>query len=370
MSRLHKEDRESIKAQISSHEAKSNSPAKKRSKKPFIITLIALGLVLLIAAAGLLFYLSKLNKIDFVSAVQTPQIDTSLVLEDETDDLGDLGELTPEDLQQAEALAFLEGDLFKDKDFLNVLLLGTDERTDEFNENARADSIMLVSLNRVSGNIKLVSIQRGMGVPIPGRPDDWITHTFRYGGAALTVQCVEKAFLIDIDGYVRVNFKTFAEIVDVVGGVDIELTELEAAALNDEVYTNAVAHTRVQPGSNHLDGYDALQYARLRFIDDDWHRIVRQRTVMKKMFEGVKEMGISEALDFADRVLPLVQTDFSRMEITSLLFLVPTFAGGSIDDISLPAEGTYYSALSEEGRVLNVADFAENSRILLEFIQS
>ena len=133
---------------------------------------------------------------------------------------------------------------------LNILLISTDERTEavndydaythldeldgttattEFSDDARADSLILVSLNIAEDTIKLVSIERGTGVPIlldgyEGQYD-WITHTFRYGGAKLTMDTVEECFNVVVDHYVRINFNSFVQIVDAVGGVDITLTE-------------------------------------------------------------------------------------------------------------------------------------------------
>lgn len=92
---------------------------------------------------------------------------------------------------------------------------------------------------------------------------------------------VRECLRVDVNRYVRVNFDSFADIIDTVGGVDIELTSLEAQGLNGEVRTNAYAKHKMYEGMNHLDGYDALQYSRLRYIDSDWKRIERQRNVIQ-----------------------------------------------------------------------------------------
>ena len=150
-----------------------------------------------------------------------------------------------------------EGSPFADEDVLNILLIGTDERTEavndadafthlnqldgtegttEFSDDARADAMILVSLDLRDHTIRLVSIERATGVPIlldgfEGQYD-WITHTFRYGGPKLTMDTVEDCFNVEVDHYVRVNFNSFVQIVDAVGGVDIEITDLQAKALN------------------------------------------------------------------------------------------------------------------------------------------
>ena len=88
---------------------------------------------------------------------------------------------------------------------------------------------------------------------------------------------MEDCFNVQVDHYVRINFNSFVQIVNAVGGVDIDITEMEAKALNWEVPSNSMLIVNhVDPGLNHFDGYTALQYARLRKIDNDWHRIERR----------------------------------------------------------------------------------------------
>ena len=213
-------------------------------------------------------------------------------------------------VHSSDEMVMPEGSPFADDNVLNILLIGTDERTEavndadafthlnqldgtkattEFSEDARADSLILVSLDIKDHVIRLVSIERGLAVPIllDGYEDeyDWITHTFRYGGAKLTMDTVEDCFNVQVDHYVRVNFNSFVQIVDAVGGVDIDITEMEAKALNWEVPSNSMLIVNhVDPGPNHFDGYTALQYARLRKIDNDWKRVERQRTVIHRVF--------------------------------------------------------------------------------------
>lgn len=252
--------------------------------------------------------------------------------------------------------------------YFNILLLGTDERSDEFSVDARSDSTMLLSLNLKSHTAHLVSLERGIGVPIPDHEDDWLTHAFRYGGADLMLDTVSKQFDVDVDRYVRVNFYAFAQIIDAIGGVDITLTDVEAQALNGEIYTNATTKHRVHPGLNHLDGYDALQYARQRFIDDDWHRVARQRTVLQAAVEQTKHINLMQINNLLDKVLPLVQTNLTKKEINSLLPSAPFFLGVKLEQMTLPLPGTFGNQLTSDGRSLMMLDFEENAKILNQFI--
>ena len=287
-----------------------------------------------------------------------------------------------------------EGSPFEDSNVLNILLISTDERTDavndwdafthlnnldgtsdttEFSEDARADSLILVSLNIKEDTIKLVSIERGTGVPIllDGYEGeyDWITHTFRYGGAKLTMETVEDCFNVAVDHYVRINFNSFVQIVDAVGGIDINLTEEEAAALNWEVPSNSMLIVgKVEPGLNHMDGYTALQYARLRAIDSDWVRIERQRTVIQAVLDQIKNATPMDLDNLLNTVLPLVQTNFTKSEIAALLVQLPDFLGVTADQMSLPAEGTYGVRYGMDDRLMYDPDWAENIAILHKFL--
>ena len=287
-----------------------------------------------------------------------------------------------------------EGSPFSDEDVLNILLIGTDERTEavndadafthlnqldgtedttEFSEDARADTLILVSLNIRDHTIRLVSIERGTGVPIllDGYEGeyDWITHTFRYGGAKLAMDTVEDCFNVQVDHYVRVNFNSFVQIVDAVGGVDIEITELEAKAPNWEVPSNSMLIVnKVEPGLNHFDGYTALQYARLRKIDNDWKRIERQRTVIKAVLDQVKNASVVELDNLLNTVLPLVQTNFTKSEITALLVQLPGFLGAEVEQMSMPLQGTYGVRTGMDNRLMYDPDWAVNIKALQDFL--
>lgn len=287
-----------------------------------------------------------------------------------------------------------EGSPFEDDNVLNILLISTDERTEavndadafthlndldgtrattEFSEDARADSLILVSLNIEEDTIKLVSIERATGVPIllEGYEDeyDWITHTFKYGGARLTMDTVAECLNLDVDHYVRFNFNSFVQIVDAVGGIDIELTEMEAAALNWEVPSNSMLIIgKVHAGLNHLDGYTALQYARLRAIDNDWQRIVRQRTVIQAVLDQIQTASVAELDELLNTVLPLVQTNFTKTEIAALLVQLPGFLGVEAEQMSLPVEGTYGVRTGMDNRTMYDPDWQTNSDILQDFL--
>lgn len=334
----------------------------KRSVK--IVIAVALVIMLLLAS-GVIFYLSKLNLIKFSDGKFTGDglIDAS---DSETLD---------EERRMNEAIADLEekdavdatGEIYKDKNFLNILLIGTDERTENFSENARGDSCMIMSIGKKDGSLKLASLERGMGVPIlDGKYKgqyDWLTHTFRYGGADLMMREVRKCFKVDVERYIRVNFTTFKKGIDSVGGIDITLTAAEAAYVNK--YTWRKSYTA---GVNHLDSDAALAYARCRHIDSDWHRIERQRNVIQAVVTKTKDLSIGELNTLLNNVLPLVQTNLTRLEITELLLSAPKYRGVQIKQMTVPISGSYGGMRGLGGRSLFSVDFDTNAKALREFI--
>ena len=290
-------------------------------------------------------------------------------------------------VHSSDEMVMPEGSPFADDNVLNILLIGTDERTEavndadafthlnqldgtkattEFSEDARADSLILVSLDIKDHVIRLVSIERGLAVPIllDGYEDeyDWITHTFRYGGAKLTMDTVEDCFNVQVDHYVRVNFNSFVQIVDAVGGVDIELTQAEVTYFRDG------CHWNFRVGTNHLNGEQALAYARLREIDTDWTRIQRQRRVVQAAWDRVADMSVLELNNLLNEIFPMVQTNLTEADLAQLLLVAPGLRGATAEQMTIPKEHTYGSMVGMDGRSMFAVDFDLNSRALQEFI--
>ena len=227
---------------------------------------------------------------------------------------------------------------------------------------------MILTLGKKDGSVKLASLERGMGVPIlEGQYEgeyDWLTHTFRYGGADLMMREVRECFKVDVARYIRVNFATFVQGIESVGGVDISLTEAEAAYI---IKFNKGGITCVA-GQNHLDGRAALEYARCRKIGSDWQRVKRQRNVIQAAVNSTKDLSISELNDLINQVFPLVQTNLSKLEITELLMLAPKCRGASIQQITIPTKDSYGGMTGLGGRRLFSVDFDTNAQALREFM--
>lgn len=253
---------------------------------------------------------------------------------------------------------------------MNVLLLGTDERSQDFSDNARSDSILVMSLNFDEETVKLISFERGMGVPIlEGTYEgqyDWLTHCFRYGGADLVLREIQECFSLDVDYYVRANFTSLVKIVDEIGGVDIELTQAEADYVNSDIGTEDDA--RLAEGMNHLNGQAALSFARCRKIDDDWHRMERQRKVIQACADQMKSLDEETKQNVAIRIAAAVHTNLNQKELKQSMDQLLGVAGVQMEQLVMPAEGTYGSMTGMGGRSMFAPDFEKNSELLHDFI--
>ncbi len=343
-----------------------NKQQKKRRRWPYVIAGVVVASLLAFFLLWM-FYNSKLGLIRYNSGSHSIDASVSIPAEENDESLPDMGQ-APKDAEQKSQLP--TGDPFYDKDVVNILLLGTDERTEQFSDNARADSIMILSLNTKKHTIKLVSIERGIGVPVPGRNDDLITHTFRYGGAALTLKTVRECFNVDVERYVRVNFSVFQKAIDAIGGVDITLTQAEAAYLmQQKSITSQDSIPNLTAGQNHLDGKTALAYSRIRKIDSDWSRIQRQRNMIQAAINQVKSEDIFTLNNLVDTVLPMIETNLTKEEITSLLFELPGFisTGANMEQMTIPTYETCWNSVGVDGRKMIGVDFAANAQILKDF---
>ncbi|MCD7771852.1 MAG: LCP family protein [Oscillospiraceae bacterium] len=253
---------------------------------------------------------------------------------------------------------------------LNILFLGTDERSDDYSENARSDSMMVLSLDFDNCTAKLVSFERGMGVPILSElyegEYDWLTHCFRYGGASLVLKELQECFSLDVNYYFRANFDSFAEIIELVGGVDIDLTEAEAEYINAAL--NLEGEDALQEGMNHLNGEEALSYSRCRQIDSDWHRIERQRNVIQACTDNISALDSDERFEVCLKIFSLLLTNMDSELLLQMETQLSDFVGVQMDQMTIPAEGTYTSMIGMGGRSMFAPDFEENSRILHEFL--
>ena len=269
-------------------------------------------------------------------------------------------------------------------EWMNVLLLGTDERT--LTASARTDSMMICSINTTTGDVKLTSIMRDLAIDY----DDigQYNGTYRinaanyFGGPELAMKTVNEHFGMKIQYYVMVNFFGFQEIAERLGGIEIDITEAEMEQINKLVYQQAkiayyagVYETGQEQdlletyGENvHLNGWQTLAYARIRKIDNDYMRSERQRLVLTKLLDKLKLMNPVDLLGVAQSMMDQVKTNMEFNDIVNTAMTVMSKNVDSVETFRLPVTGTYKEERRNEQDMLYDCDWNSNTTQLYNFI--
>lgn len=232
-----------------------------------------------------------------------------------------------------------------EKGITNILLAGTDGRPGE--KNSRSDAMMILTVDSKNKSLKLTSLNRDTYVDIPGHGEEKLTHAYAYGGANLLVETIENNFEIDIQNYAVVDFYSFMDIVDALGGVEVDVHENEIKELNKFIPETYKWNTNSNKGSieyinsagtQRLNGYQTLSYARIRKNDSTQERDRRQRQVIEGLMNGVKDLPISKYPKLLDTILPYVKTNMKPTEIIGLAGKILGIGNLSITQIEFPFE--------------------------------
>lgn len=220
------------------------------------------------------------------------------------------------------------------EEVINILLIGQDRREGE--GRCRSDAMILCSFDTKNNTLTMASFLRDLYVKIPGYKDNRLNYAYPVGGMELLDQTMLENFSIHIDANIEVDFSGFTEIIDILGGVDIELTEEEVEYLNK----NNKTHYTV--GVNHMDGEQALAYSRLRYIGTDFGRTDRQRNVLTALMEKFGDIDLNTAYELMTKVLPLVTTDIESSEMMGYITkLLPVIQAGNLESFHVPADDAF-----------------------------
>lgn len=263
--------------------------------------------------------------------------------------------------------------ILANKKVFNILLIGSDTR--KLGGTGRSDSMIIISINKSTKSIIATSLLRDIYLPIPGRGSNRINAAYAFGGADLLMKTIEQNFKIKLDTYASVDFFSFMDIVDAVGGVTIDVTDKELRYVNDYVRSlNSLTHedknkdTLTASGTQLLNGKQALGYSRIRYIGTDFERTARQRRVLEQIFIKVKSLNIIELNNLLNKILPQVTTNLTEGQIFSLLLSLPAYSNYDLKQWSIPAEDSYSFKTVNGMSVLNI-DFEENIGILQEYLK-
>lgn len=203
----------------------------------------------------------------------------------------------------------------KNPDVFNILVLGTDSR-DVTRERGRSDSMIIMSYNKKTGKIKMVSLLRDSLVPIENHGWNRINAAYSFDGVGLAVNTVNQLFDLDIQHFVVIDFNGARNFVDYVGGIDIKLTEAEAKYYNRTGYMGK----DVSAGLCHMNGSMALTYMRTRKLDSDFGRTERQRTVITTLAQKIlDEKSVTDIYDLTDYAFKLVKTNIPAPTLLSFV---------------------------------------------------
>jgi LCP family protein required for cell wall assembly len=182
-------------------------------------------------------------------------------------------------------------------------------------------------------------------VQIPEYGNSKLNHTYGWGGFDLLNKTLENNFGIRVEGNLEVNFYRFAQLIDLLGGVDIELRADEAAWINSSVGYNGVG-----AGMQHLNGQQALAYSRIRSLDSDadFSRTARQRKVLTSLFNKFRQSDVETLMNLMEEALPMLTTDMSQLKLVSLAAeVLPILPECTLVSQRIPADGAYYCATAQ-----------------------
>ena len=217
----------------------------------------------------------------------------------------------------------------------NILLIGRDNRQEE---PARSDCMILCSFSPDTGDVIFTSFLRDLYVPIPGHQDNRLNAAYALGGMSLLQETLEHNFGIAVDGCIEVDFTSFPDIIDALGGVALTLRQDEADAINREI------PGKLSAGEHLLTGEQALAYSRIRKLDPDgdFSRSLRQRKLLTALLERYQNADLLTILSGIADALPLITTSFSRRDILRLgIRLWPLMDAPKVTSLRFPADGTY-----------------------------
>lgn len=265
----------------------------KKKMKLWVKVLIAILLIVILIVGGVYFYANSL-----------------------------IGKMDKEELNKDELGISNEVDQYENsKDVKNIALFGIDTVD---GMAGRSDAIMILTIDKGNNKAKLSSIMRDSYVTIPGRGKDKINHAYAFGGAPLAIRTINENFKLNVDDFIAVNFSSLPKVIDKLGGIELNITEEERTLMNKYInqvnkLDNANAKAVQASGKQHLDGYQALAYSRIRYTSGgDQKRTERQREVLNALFSKAKQTSITEYPSLLNEILPLIKTSMDSTEMISL----------------------------------------------------
>lgn len=323
---------------------KEKKPMSKKKKTLVIILCILLAFFLFAGGFAIWYVNDKLNRIDY-DTEQTTIAPNQEFVDDEMLDFAEMDDATGSSFREIlKNWATNGGEKMSDKNILNVLLIGSDASSTEagrasITDKGNTDVMMLVSINKSEKKIKLVSFMRD-SYTYMDQFDSYakLNAACANGGAPYLVETIENDYKIEIDGYALVDFDSFTDVIDVLGGVQVDVPAYVANYLSSEA--KGVYFPR---GENVLlNGEQALRFARVRKTDKDGDvsRVARQRQVVNALIDKCVNASLSDINEVFDVVLANVRTNIPKKDILSYATKAVTegWAKYEISEFTMPTE--------------------------------
>lgn len=334
--------------------ARRRRPRKRKKSRALRVLLIVLVILVVLAGALAAFGGFELSKINRLGA-------SIFTKEDFDQDASGADTIQAVDWGKAHVATKVDG-------VVNILLVGQDTRGEQ---RQRSDSMIILSINKNTKQMTMVSVMRDLYVQIPGYSDNRINSAYAFGGFELLDATIEQNFGVVIDYNVEVNFNGFKDIVDKVGGIDVDLTEEEVEYMNSAKFVHTMNYKGKQnfkTGTNHLDGAQALCYARIRRVGDDFARTQRQRTIIQTVYKKAKEESWTKLLGIYESVADDLTTDMDPLQLVSIAFSGYDMGLDSLNSYRVPSDGSYRNETINRMMVLVPKDWNATRSEIKEYL--
>lgn len=352
-------------------EAIPEDKKKKRKKKALLIILPIISLILVVVLVVGGFVIQKLGLIDIDEEESTTISPTQefVEAEDETLDFAEMDDATGNDFREIlKNWATNGGDKMSSEDVINVLLIGSDASAEQdgrasITDKGNTDAMIMVSIDKVNETIKLVSFMRD-SYTYMDQFDRYakLNAACSNGGPAYLVETIENDYKIEIDGYVLVDFDSFTQVIDILGGVTVDVPAYVIPYMNGAIReVKGTEITNTKGGTMTLDGKQALAFSRIRYsdADGDISRVARQRQVINALIDKCLNASLSEINEVADVILANVRTNISQKSILS--YAAQAVSGGwakfEITEVTMPTPDTRYGYSSRSTAWIWIVDY-------------
>jgi LCP family protein required for cell wall assembly len=241
----------------------------------------------------------------------------------------------------------------EDKTVSNILLIGVET----FEGAQNTDTMIIASVDSKNNVIKLTSLMRDLYVELPGHKNNKLNAAYANGGIELLYDTIEVNFGLSMDGYVLVDFNDFEQIIDYLGGIDLELTSKEAEYLRTTNYISEPTNRDVVTGVQHMNGNQVLGYCRIRKVStktesSDFGRTQRQRIVLEKIFEKLRKKNVIQLGLIMNNIISNIdiKTDITKTDYNSYLQQAVYLEKNEIKTYRIPKDDSYNSVRVQIGR--------------------